>query len=869
MKQYFSIKQEYPDGLLFFQVGDFYELFFDDAKQAASFLGIALTKRGQHNGEPIPLCGVPVHALDHYLTKLIRGGFRVILCDQLEEAVPGKVVRRGVTRVLTPGTLTDSKLLQDKSASYLFSFFPREDSWGLLFGEILTAQLFATVLPAQADRLLESELCRFIPDEILLPDTPLGKQFAGMFKKHGYPTTMHSLTLQEDVIQAWINTQFPQDKASYVFQRPSLYAALQHFYAYLYKNQREALDQCKQLHVYEPEDYLILDAPTQRNLELIKNNQDGSAKNSLFSVLDRAVTPMGSRMIKKWILRPLIKQSAIEQRLDAVSCLTTRMHVTERVAQECNGLGDMERVIGRIALARAPVHDYHALRSALAILPTIKGLLEQLQEAAILTQAARSIADFTPLQQLLTAAFNDDLHHAWLIKEGFDKHLDELRALVNHVDDLILALERKEQERTGIQSLKIRYNNVHGYYIEVTKANLDSVPTDYIRQQTLAGRERFMTPELQDLQLQVMRARNEIAEVEKAVFERVKTEIMQYVTALRRTTQVLAHIDALIGFAQAAYENNYVRPVLHDNRDIIITQGRHPVVEQVMQHHFIPNDTALTDQESVWIVTGPNMGGKSTYLRQVALISVMAHCGSFVPAQAAHIPLLDRLFTRIGAGDNLAEGKSTFLVEMEETAAICAAATQQSLVILDEVGRGTSTFDGLALAQAVVEYLYTTVQARCLFATHYHELTLLGDTYPGIASYYAASKKTDDGIIFLYTIIRGIADGSFGIEVAKLAQLPPSIITRAQQILATLTSIEQTHAQAVQHAVATNTPAPEHVQDANLPLKQENNALKEQLIQVHEALKRSKQILSQLQSIEYDELSPKKAFDILWKLKEL
>lgn len=866
MKQYFEIREQHPDTLLFFQVGDFYELFFEDAKMASAFLGIALTKRGQHEGEPIPLCGVPVHALDHYLTKLIRGGYRVAICDQLEQATPGKVVQRGVTKVLTPGTLTDSKLLDDKSASYLFSFFPQENTWGLLFGELLTAQLFATVLPANSERLLESELARFIPDEILVPHTPSGKQFASFFKKHGYATTFGDAGSEQDDMQdltTWMSKQFAQDKCTHISQQQSLQRALLNFYRFLMKNQRDALDQFKQLYIYEPEDFLVLDAPTQRNLELIKNNQDGSSKHTLFSVLDRASTPMGSRMIKKWLLRPLIKQAAIEQRLAAVEYYVQDTHAVTRTEQSFASIGDLERVIGRIALSRAHLHDYLMLKSALKALPQLKEYFSFAHNITLLNQVARSITDFSPLEKLLESALNDDLSKDWLIKKGFDKKLDELRVLVADADGSILALERKEQERTGIQSLKIRYNNVHGYYIEVTKANLDAVPEDYIRQQTLVGRERFMTKELQELQVQLMQARNEITEVEKAVFERVKSDVAQYVGPLRKAAHVLAHVDAIIGFAKTAYEHQYTRPTFVENTDIVITQGRHPVVERTSNAQFIPNDTHLTDEESVWIVTGPNMGGKSTYLRQVALTAVMAHCGSFVPAKSAQLPILDRIFTRIGSGDNLAEGKSTFLVEMEETAAICSYATKNSLVILDEVGRGTSTFDGLAIAQAVVEYIYKAIQARCLFATHYHELTLLQDTYPGISSYFMRSKKTDDGIVFLYTMSKGIADGSFGVEVAKLAQLPMPVVVRAQQILKTLTDIEQSHAQSINAAVATKS------DDATQALVVENTQLKDQLLQMHEALKKSKSVLSQLQSIEYDDLSPKKAFDLLWKLKEL
>ena len=866
MKQYFAIRQEHPDTLLFFQVGDFYELFFEDAKKAAAFLGIALTKRGTHNGDPVPLCGVPVHALDHYLTKLVRGGFRVAICDQLQEAVPGKVVQRGVTKVLTPGTLTDSKLLDDKSASYLFSFFPQENSWGLLFGELLTAQLFATVLPNNSERLLESELARFIPDEILLPQTAYGQRFAPFFKKQGYAISMGgSMPEERDLqqVRTWMQAQFPQDKTKHVQQQTALLYALQNFYGYLHKNQQAALEQFKQLYIYEPEDFLVLDAPTQRNLELVKNNGDGTSKNTLFAVLDRAVTPMGSRMIKKWLLRPLVKQSAIEQRLTAVEYFKHTMHDTQRLGQLFSSLGDLERVIGRIALSRAQLHDYLMVSSALEVIPSIKQHLECAHGVPLIVHIARAIGTFDALKGLLETALNDDMSKDWIIKPGFDQQLDELRSLVADADNNILALERKEQERTGIQSLKVRYNNVHGYYIEVTKANLDAVPEEYIRQQTLVGRERFVTKELQELQLKLMRARSEIAQIEKAVFERVKSDIAQYTGALRKTVQVLAHIDALIGFAKTAYDNDYTRPIFNEASDITITQGRHPVVEQSMSAQFIPNDTHLADQESVWIITGPNMGGKSTYLRQVALMAVMAHAGSFVPAQSAQIPLLDRIFTRIGSGDNLSDGKSTFLVEMEETAAICSYATKKSLVILDEVGRGTSTFDGLAIAQAVIEYIYKSVQARCLFATHYHEITLLQDQYPGISSYYAASKKTENGIVFLYKIIKGIADGSFGVEVAKLAQLPMPVVVRAQQILATLTDMEQAHAQSINAAVSLPTDESTH------KLIQENSQLKEQVLQLHDALKRSKQVLSQLQAIEYDDLSPKKAFDLLWKLKEI
>jgi DNA mismatch repair protein MutS len=458
------------------------------------------------------------------------------------------------------------------------------------------------------------------------------------------------------------------------------------------------------------------------------------------------------------------------------------------------------------------------------------------------------MGDFSQLHALLLAALNSDSSKDWIIKQGFDHNLDQFRELVFESNQKILELEAHEQQASGIASLKIRYNQVHGYYIEITKANAHLVPDYYIRQQTLVGRERYSTPALQELQHEIIRARTDIAQVEKAVFDRVKMEVARFVHALRKLAHALAHLDALLGFAQVAYEFRYTRPQFNTKREFIISDGRHPVVEQVSSAVFIPNNTRLDDEQSLWIITGPNMGGKSTYLRQVALIQILAQCGSFVPAQRVSLPLIDRLFTRIGAGDNVAEGKSTFLVEMEETATICSQATENSLVILDEVGRGTSTFDGLAIAQAVVEYLYSEVKARCMFATHYHELTALQDTLPGVVSYHAASRKTKDGIVFLYKMVCGVADGSFGVEVAKLAALPPTVISRAHELLAELTARQES---GLGHM---------RVSGSELELArvlEENKQLRAQI---------DKQL--QLSSIDFDQLSPKKAFDILWGLKD-
>jgi DNA mismatch repair protein MutS len=857
MQQYHDIKAEYHDVLLFFQVGDFYELFYDDAKKAAAFLGIALTSRGKHKDEPIPLCGVPVHTRDHYMIKLVKGGFKVAICEQIEKPRPGCVVRRSVTQVLTPGTLTDTVLLDEKSASYLFSFFPMADRWGVLFGELLTGQLFGTVLPANSEKILESELARFFPDEIVIPNTPQTTTLQHYLKKLGYFTTVITEDIVSDQVEAdtWINTQF-RNATAHVHKEESLRLALHYFYAYVKRNQKSALDQFRSLHIYEPDDFLILDLATQRNLELVKNNHDGGAKNTLFSVIDGAITSMGSRMIKKWLLRPLIKQEAIVQRQEVIATMVRELSLVQQLEAQLARVGDIERIVGRIALGRAQIHDYLSLVDALRVVPHIMQLVYEQRALVLMSVIAQHIGDFSPLLSFLQVALNDDTSKDWIIKQGFDAQLDYLRELVGNSNQKIIELERTEQEKTGISSLKIRYNQVHGYYIEVTKPNMHLVPDYYIRHQTLVGKERFLTPELQQLQNEIVGARDKIEQIEQEVFARVKADVHQYITPLRKLAHALAHLDALYGLSKVAYNNGYVRPVFNDSREIRITEGRHPVIESNAALRFVPNDTILTDEESMWIITGPNMGGKSTYLRQVAQICILAQIGSFVPARHANVPLLDRVFTRIGSGDNLAEGKSTFLIEMEETASICTQATKNSLVILDEVGRGTSTFDGLAIAQAVVEYLYETIQARCLFATHYHELTHLQERYPGIVSYYAASKKAGDAIIFLYTMVRGVADGSFGVQVARLAQLPMTIVSRAQELVEQFDKGGSMPLPTVSYDTIP-------VADSRVDqLTQENSLLRAQV-------QKLQQVNTELQLLDYDDISPKKALDILWKMKEL
>lgn len=864
MRQYFDVKNKYPDTILLFQVGDFYELFFEDAQKAAPILGIALTQRGTHKGDPIPLCGVPLHVLDHYLAKLIRAGFKVALCDQLEQPKPGKLVERGVTQVLTPGTLTDLKLLDEKSASYLAVFFPQEESWTFLFAELLTGHLLVMMLHETSPVLLDAELHRFMPAEIIVPDSKLGQKYGALFQRQGYSVTYEqfkpaSFVQAQDSAKTWFERQFPQAPQS-LAHSAALRDACTLLYTYLQRNNEQGLAQLKTLTVYKPEDYVLIDAATQRNLELIKNSADGTSANTLFSVIDRAVTAMGSRTLKKWLLRPLINREHIEERLETVSWFVRDCQKKEAVRRILASIGDLERVVGRIALERAQLYDYRALLKAVTVLPEMKQLLSLMPQAHRLRATLLKLEDFTPLQELLIRALNDDTSKEWLIKEGFEPELDRMRSLLEKGAQAILALEAQEQARTRIGSLKIRYNQVNGYGIEVTTPNLSLVPADYVRIQTLANRERFTMPALKDLEYNLQRARNEGAQVEKALFDQVKVEVACWISTLKKTAQVLAITDALAALAEVAYTHRYVRPIFMDDSSLIIEEGRHPVVEQRLKNSFIPNCVSLTNDESLWLITGPNMGGKSTFLRQVALTSILAQMGSFVPAKKASLMIVDRIFTRIGASDNMAEGKSTFLVEMEETALICNQATAQSLVILDEVGRGTSTFDGLALAQAIVEYIYTIIKARCLFATHYHELTALTERFPGIKPYYAASMKTEQGIVLLHKIVQGVADGSFGLEVASRAQLPVKIIARAREILAELKAAEVLKVSGISSGDRVAGLYQPAVLDVSVHTSEELFA---------DAFERERAIAAEIDDVDVESLTAKQALDLIWRLKEL
>jgi len=754
MAQYHQIKQQYPEALLFFQVGDFYELFFDDAIRAAQFLAITLTKRGKTNGMDIPLCGVPLHAAPFYITKLVKAGFIVALCDQRSKPQPGTVVERAITKVYTPGTLTDDHMLADKTASYLCAIAVVEGGCQIVALELLTAHLVMTTVPADDLRSIEAELARYIPDEIIIPYVLVNLN--ATIKKWGYRLT-----------------SVEHDRDAITLLR-----------SYLARVQPAILPHLEAPAVYVPEQYVQLDAATQRNIALLHNADDGAAHYTVCNAIDETVTAMGARLVKKWLVRPLRTAAAVQARLDVVSLFVAQNTVRAQAIDLLRLIGDIERIVGRIVLGRAAQRDYVLLRDALQPIAQLQNLVQSQRPLPLFARLLESFGRYEALHVLLRNALYEG-EQEWLIKEGYDSSLDELRALASDGHSCIAQYAAEQASAHAISSLKVLYTSVAGYFIEVTKTHTHKVPESYRHIQTLAGRERYVTAELSALERRVQTAHDDAVARDKALYAALEVQVATHASSLRRTAAAVAVLDVLIGFATVAHTRRYVRPELVEEQQIEIIAGRHPVVEYALNQSqsFTANDTNLSSQVRVWMVTGPNMGGKSTYLRQVALISLLAQCGSFVPATAARLMLVDRIFTRIGAGDNVAQGKSTFLIEMEEAATICTQATAASLVILDEVGRGTSTEDGKALAQAIIEYLVQTVGCLTLFATHYHELTHLAYDMPAIANYHMVCVKQGEVLHFLHRIEAGVAQASFGIEVAQLAALPAAIIKRARELL--------------------------------------------------------------------------------------
>jgi DNA mismatch repair protein MutS len=835
MRQYAAVKKEHPNALLFFRLGDFYELFFDDAVVAARELQITLTSRNKENGIAIPMCGVPYHSAENYIAKLIRKGFKVAICEQMEDPrLAKKIVRREVTRVLTPGTAADAQLGSEEN-NFLACVATAVSTVGFAALDLSTGEFRATEFQGpDAERRVREELLVLRPREVLfassLPlfDQPRPKPIPQTNAATPRMGSVENAAWAETPLDDWVfspDYAIPQVENHFgvlslegfgLANRPAAATAAGAILHYIRTTQCGSLDHVDRIGYYERQNCLVLDAVTVRNLEIIEPLFSGSGDAvTLFRTLDSTVTPMGKRLLRAWMLRPSIDIVEINQRLDAVERMTNDVVAREELRRSLDGILDLERLLSRVTLETANPRDLLALAASLGKLPIVRAALVHI-DANRLQTLHTQCDELVDLHTRIVSTLEDEppitLNDGGVIRTGVDSPLDELRDLSRNSKQYIAQIEQRERQRTGIGSLKVKFNSVFGYYLEISKANLHLAPADYERKQTLVNAERFTTPELKQYEAKVLDAQEKMVEIERRLFAELRSAIAAEARRIRQTALALAEIDVLAAFASLAANRSYCRPRLDDSGDIEIIEGRHPVIEQQdltgISDRFVPNDLFLNSTtHSVLVITGPNMGGKSTYLRQAALILLMAQVGSFVPARSARLGLVDRIFTRIGASDNLARGRSTFMVEMTETAAILNTATPRSLILLDEVGRGTATYDGLAIAWAAIEYIHANTRAKTLFATHYHELTVLAERLSGVKNFHVSVKESGGGIVFLRKVEEGAADKSYGIEVAKLAGLPADVVNRAREVLA-----EHEHAErsTVSHLAQdeTNSPGP-------------------------------------------------------------
>lgn len=797
MKQYFEIKDKHRDYILFYRLGDFYEMFFDDAKLASRELELTLTGRDCGQDERAPMCGVPYHSAEGYIAKLVRKGYKVAICEQVEDPKLAKgLVRREIVRMVTPGTVIESSMLDENRNNFLGCVFSAGGRVGVCFADITTGEAYATGSDSWGEIL--SELGRFGPREVLVGGEAAGEVQLTAFLHERLEALIEPMpeeSFDTDAASARIIERFrvTDFDAVGLTELPQTVQSIGGMLCYLEQTQKSSLANLNSLQVYQQGKYMELDLIARRNLELCETMRTQEKRGTLLWVLDRTKTAMGARLIRQWIEKPLRNPLHIERRQHAVSALFEDVIARGALVDELNRVFDMERLIGRVVYGTAGARDLRALCAAIEHLPAIREEASRFG-TGLLRELTGRIDLLEDVRVLIASAIVDEppisLRDGGLIRTGHHEEIDHLRDLASGGKGEIAAIEQVEREKTGIKGLKIGYNRVFGYYIEVTKSNVNMVPDHYIRKQTLANCERYITEELKALESTVLGAQERLTALEYEVFVRVREAVGAEVHRVQATAQALATLDVLCALAEAAAENNYVCPTVDFSGRIDIRDGRHPVVEKMLADSlFIPNDTVLDNKENrTAIITGPNMAGKSTYMRQVALITIMAQIGSFVPAAAAHIGVADRVFTRVGASDDLASGQSTFMVEMTEVAEILKNATKASLIVLDEIGRGTSTYDGMSIARAVVEYVTDTkkIGARTLFATHYHELTALEDLVPGVKNYNIAVKKRGDDITFLRKIVRGGADDSYGIEVAGLAGVPNAVIRRAKHVLADL-----------------------------------------------------------------------------------
>ena len=855
MKQYFEIKNKNKDYILFYRLGDFYEMFFDDAKLVSRELELTLTGRDCGLEERAPMCGVPYHSAEGYIAKLVRKGYRIAICEQMEDPKLAKgLVKREIIRRVTPGTVVEASMLDESRNNFLGCIYAEQGGIGVCFADITTGEVYAT--GSESWQHIFSELGRFGPREVLVGGMAVADATLLSFLKERLEA------LVEPMPEDCFGAQRASERISYYFRIEDFDAAgltalpraiqcLGGLLDYLEQTQQASLAALNHLEVYHQGQYMELDLIARRNLELCETMRTKEKTGTLLWVLDKTRTAMGSRLIRQWLEKPLYNPLQIVRRQQAVGALYDDLIARTALGDALKRVFDMERLIGRVTYGTANCRDLRALSSTIACLPAIR---EQaaLFGQAMLQELTANIDLLEDIRALVETSIVDEpsilLREGGLIRAGYHEEIDYLRDLASGGKGKIAAIEQRERERTGISKLKIGYNRVFGYYIEVSKSNADAVPEDYIRKQTLANGERYITEELKQLESTVLGAQERLTTLEYEVFVTIREQIAAEVHRVQKTAQAVAALDVLCALAEVACDNNYTCPIVDFTDRIEIRDGRHPVVEKMLADSlFIPNDTVLDSGENrVAIITGPNMAGKSTYMRQVALITIMAQIGSFVPASSAHIGVADRVFTRVGASDDLASGQSTFMVEMSEVADILKHATKSSLLILDEIGRGTSTYDGMSIARAVIEYVADKkkVGARALFATHYHELTVLEELVKGVKNYNIAVKKRGDDITFLRKIVRGGADDSYGIEVAKLAGVPNAVIKRAKAVLSDL---EATMPKIELRAVAEEDEVPQMTMDSL-----SGNAVAERL-----------------RALQVDTMTPIEALNALYELKKL
>lgn len=801
MEQYFRIKEQHKDHILFYRLGDFYEMFYDDAILASKELELTLTGRDCGQEERAPMCGVPYHSCEGYIARLIKKGYKVAICEQMEDPRLAKgVVKREVIRVVTPGTLVETSMLDEGQNNFIASICPEGEQYGLAVADISTGEIHAAQFTDPDDSTLKNELSRFAPNEIVFHPAFLDKKEMAEFIRNRLSCCAECLREEQyDISEAQrrVLEQFGKSDLSELSldQRPLAVQAIGGLLDYLTETQMNGVDRLVSLDLYSESQFMALDLTARRNLELTETMRTGEKKGTLLWVLDRTRTAMGKRLIRQYVEQPLLSPAVIGRRLDAVDELYQDTMLRDTVRERLGGIYDMERLMTKIVFGNCTPRDVRTFGAAIAALPALRSCLEG-TKSRFLRDIYQEMDELTDIADRIGRAIVDDppitLKDGFVIRDGYSAELDEVRSLVTGSREYLAGIESRERERTGIKNLRIGYNKVFGYYIEVTKSNLELVPADYIRKQTLSTGERYITEELKDLEGRILTASEKMLTMESELFRELREFISGHLFRIQRTAGAVARLDVFASFAESAMQNGYVRPMVDLSGVIRIEDGRHPVVEQLLDGgQFVANSLYLDRGENtVAIITGPNMAGKSTYMRQCALIVLMAQIGCFVPARSASISIVDGIYTRVGASDDLATGQSTFMVEMNEVADILKNATRDSLLILDEIGRGTSTYDGMSIARAVIEYIADKKKlgAKTLFATHYHELTVLEDSIVGIRNFNIACRKRGEEIIFLRKIVPGGADESYGIEVSKLAGIPDEIIRRAFEILGALES---------------------------------------------------------------------------------